>query len=127
MSRRTFLLGFGIAVVALAFAVTAAVLGPAPGVTEANARRIRPGMKLREVEAILGARGLGMTDGTASTLFRPEPYLWAGPQARVLVVFTYGEPAEADWHEPRVAANGVTFNRTGSLNLLSRLRSWLGW
>jgi hypothetical protein len=127
MSRRTFLLGIGIAVVALAFAVTDWVVGPAPGVTEANARRIKPGMTLREVEAILGARGLCVWDGTSSTIFRPHPYLWAGPDARVIVEFTNGGTAEEAWREQRVVRNGVTFQRSAPSNLLARLRSWLGW
>jgi hypothetical protein len=125
--RLVYLSGLGLALVALAFVVTDAALGPRPGVTEANARRIRPGMTLREVETVLGGRGLCMADGTASTVFHPEPYLWAGPDARILVVFTSAGLAEADWHEPRVATNGVTFQRTASPTLLERLRTWLGW
>jgi hypothetical protein len=126
MSRRTFLLGLGIAVVALAFAVTDGVIGPTPGLTEANARRIKPGMTLREVEAILGARGLCMGDGTRS-FYYPLPYLWAGPDARVIVEFSLGGPAEEAWREQRVVRNGVSFQRTASPNPLARLRSWLGW
>jgi hypothetical protein len=53
MSRGVYLLGVGMALVALAFVVTDALLWE-PGVTEANVRRIRVGMTMAEVEALLG-------------------------------------------------------------------------
>jgi hypothetical protein len=124
MSRGVFLLGVGIAVVALAFAVTDCVIGPAPGVTEANARRIRPGMTLREVEAILGARGLWLGDGTGS-FFLPEPYVWTGPGGSVVVELARSASEKDGW-EQRVVRNGVHFRQTASLNLPAHLRSWLG-
>ncbi len=54
MSRFIYLLGLGLALIGLAFAVTDWAMGPCPGVTEASVRRIKPGMTLLEVEAILG-------------------------------------------------------------------------
>src|SRR5262249_13549920 len=54
MPRLVYLLGVGIGLVAVAFALTCQILGPAPGVTEANAKRIQKGMALPEVEALLG-------------------------------------------------------------------------
>src|SRR5260370_36465154 len=54
MSRRVYLLGVGLALVALALAFTDWALSLQPGVTEANAKRIRAGMTLAEVEALLG-------------------------------------------------------------------------
>src|SRR5262245_32083334 len=54
MPRRVYLLGVGLALVALALAITDAVMGPSPGVTEANVRRIRVGMGMKEVAARLG-------------------------------------------------------------------------
>jgi hypothetical protein len=56
MSRLVFRLGVGIALVALAFVVTDHVLTPpfTPGATEANVKRLRPGMTPEEVDAILG-------------------------------------------------------------------------
>jgi hypothetical protein len=57
MSRRVYLLGVGLALVALALAVTDWALSLRYGVTEANYRRIRPGMTLEQVEAILGPPG----------------------------------------------------------------------
>jgi hypothetical protein len=56
MSRRLYLLGVG---VALALAVTDWTLGLPPEVTEAKVRRVRPGMNLQEVEALLGVAGPG--------------------------------------------------------------------
>jgi hypothetical protein len=53
MSRWVYLLGVGLALVALALAVTDAAMGPEPGVTEANLARVR-GLTLAEVEALMG-------------------------------------------------------------------------
>jgi hypothetical protein len=125
MSRRVFLLGVGLALVALALALTGVVMGPTPGVTEANARRILPGMTPREVEAILGGRGWCAEDGTGS-FYRPRAYLWEGPGARVVVEFARSASEEDGWEE-KVVRNGVTFHRTASPNPLARLRAWLGW
>jgi hypothetical protein len=54
MPRFIYLLGLGLALIGLALAVTDWVIGPAPGVSEANVRRIKPGMTVKDVEAILG-------------------------------------------------------------------------
>jgi hypothetical protein len=56
MSKRVFLLGLGLTLVALALAVTDWLLTPppTPGVTEANVKRLRLGMTLEEVESMLG-------------------------------------------------------------------------
>jgi hypothetical protein len=124
MSRGVYLLGVSIAVVALAFAVTDWVIGPTPGVTETNARRIKPGMTLREMEAILGARGVGMVDAPGSTIFFSR--YWTGPNGRVVVKLDLSASKAGGW-ELKVARNGVSFERTASPNPLARLRAWLGW
>jgi hypothetical protein len=62
MPRRVYLLGLGLALVPLALAFTVSVLSLQPGVTEANARRILPGMRLAEVEAILGSHAASEVD-----------------------------------------------------------------
>jgi hypothetical protein len=128
MSRWVYLLGVGLALVALAFVVTDWVIGPSPGVTEANARRIKPGMKLGEVEAILGARGvlrssLHMVGGSSFTLLSGY-YEWTGPDVRVVVGFALSI-SEAEESELKVVR--VRFERTASPNPLARLRTWLGW
>src|SRR5262245_54574584 len=57
MPRIVYLLGVGIGLVVIAFALTCRLLGAAPGVPEANARLLRVGMPLQEVEALLGGPG----------------------------------------------------------------------
>lgn len=53
MSRQVFLLGVGIVLIGLGFALTNRILFQ-PGITEENAGRIRTGMSRAQVEAILG-------------------------------------------------------------------------
>ena len=66
MSRRVYLLGLGlalVALVALALAVTDWALSMRPGVTEANFKRIQPGMTMQQVETLLGGPGERGTGG----------------------------------------------------------------
>jgi hypothetical protein len=83
MSGRVYLLGDGLALVALALGFTDWALSLQPGVTEANVKRIRTGMTLGQVEAILGPPG--GTGYHASTWAIPgTPTVWvvagyAGP------------------------------------------------
>jgi hypothetical protein len=86
MSRRVFLLGIGIALVALALAFTDWALSLRPGVTEANVKRIRPGMTLKEVESILG----GLPSPS------PHPALCTSPASR----------ACSTWLPSRTSADG---------------------
>jgi hypothetical protein len=94
MSRQVYLLGVGLALVALAFTVTAAALGPRPGATEANVRRIRNGMIREEVEAILGGKG-SWGDRPGAPLFRDGSdgrvartyYHWVGADGYASVTF----------------------------------------
>src|SRR5262245_13201917 len=78
MSKRVYLLGAGLLVVG-AFVLTARLLSLRPGVTEANARRIRPGMAPREVEALLG--GPAQDTAPAYQLRGLRRYLSPGPGA----------------------------------------------
>ncbi len=103
MPRWVFLLGVGLLLVALAFVVTCAVLGPSPGITEANVRRIKPGMKPAEVEALLGGRPARMTIESWADemgLLWPDPGVWvwdgATGSARVRVDVT-GRVESARW------------------------------
>jgi hypothetical protein len=127
MSRRVYLLGVAIALVALAFAVTDAVLGPRPGATEANVTRIRNGMTRKEVEAILGGKG-SWGDRPGAPLMRdaswgiPQThYHWVGANGYASVTFSW---SISDGKEQVLDA---CFVRTASPSPLQRLRAWLGW
>ena len=119
MSRRVYLLGVGIVLVVLAFVLTDALLWE-PGVTEANARLVRPGMSLLQAEEIFGEPpGL-------SAKFRPESgppdlCVWIGKTgiARVYLQLTGPQAvqvAEVRWNPKNATESPV-----------ARLRAWLGW
>ena len=114
MSRRVYLLGVGLALVALAFVVTDALLWR-PGVTEANVRRIRPGMKRTEVEAVLGRQN----GGTIIMGGLPRIEVWEGECGVANVQF--------DRQGGTQAAQFLTAPPTRESNPLARLRAWLGW
>src|SRR5215470_17396217 len=80
MSRRVYLLGVGLALVALALAVADWALSLQPGVTEANVRRIRQGMTVPEVEALLGGPG-------RLAIFPDDKvgYIWEADSGRAIV------------------------------------------
>jgi hypothetical protein len=114
MSRRVYLLGVGLALVALALAFTDWALSLRPGITAANIKRIRPGMTVTEVEALLGQRG--------GRYFPEDPppavWVWVGPTRSVWV-----STDDAD----RVVEVTVWQPRKGEVSTLARLRAWLGW
>jgi hypothetical protein len=119
MSKRVYLLGVAIALVAAAFVTTDAVVGPRAGPTEANAKRVKPGMTLREVEAILGGRGrqvLAVYAGGAYAM-----YEWSGSGGIVRVCLCGPMSDE----EPHTVEN-VWFERTAGPSLIERLRTFLG-
>jgi hypothetical protein len=115
MSRRVYLLGLGLALLALALAFTDWALSLQPGVTEANVKRIRPGMTLAEVEALFGCRwraGFINNGSPAEVSFE-----WEGARGVAVVRCDLGQRArQATWHR-----------RERVDSLLSRLRAWLGW
>jgi hypothetical protein len=91
MPRGVYLLGGGLALVALGFALTDALLS-GPGVTAANARRILPGMSREQVERILGGPG----DVEGSELDGPwsaRVYAWRGPEGTAYVFIGYRRAA----------------------------------
>ena len=71
-----------------AFLVTCAALEPAPGITAANVRRIRPGMTREEVEALLGGPHHSASWENMRAVW-PSPWagLWRGSDGCVTVVF----------------------------------------
>jgi hypothetical protein len=83
--RRLAWAGVALTVVALAFGVMVRLLEPPPGVTEANLRRIREGMTLRDVEAILGPvnEEVSWTGGTPCQGIQS----WSGETGFVFVFF----------------------------------------
>src|SRR5262245_47169448 len=119
MSRRVFLVGVAILLVAAAFLATDAALWR-PGPTEANVRRIRAGMTLRQVRAILGRPGKGQFFGSG-----PQTLLWwEGPAGVAFVSFRTHERAEPAEGAGVIPAAFFPSNEPG---IFDRARSWLGW
>jgi hypothetical protein len=121
MPRHVYLLGVGLALVALALAFTDWALSFQPGVTEANVKRIKPGMTMVEVERILGEAGqarVTITEGGREI----SAFQWTGPGAVAYVLFD--EPG------PGRRTQGVrtaTFHPVAGSGPFARLRAWLGW
>jgi hypothetical protein len=127
MSGRVYLLGLGLALLALAFVLTDALLWR-PGVTESNCCRIRVGMPRAEIEKLLGGRGISLGR------YPPNPrcqwdyrFPWMNKNWREQVawvceaggvVVTFDEAGRA------VRAYRVWNEEPG---ILARLRAWLGW
>src|SRR5262245_46758429 len=94
MPRLTYLCGLALLLLAGAF-LLADWLTWQPGVTEANVRRLRPGMPLAEVEAILG--------GKPDDVYGPghdfprQIRAWHGRAGRAWVTVRYGAVDQAGW------------------------------
>ncbi|MCI0464611.1 MAG: outer membrane protein assembly factor BamE [Gemmataceae bacterium] len=121
MPRRVYLLGVGMVLVVLAFVITDALLGSRPGVTEANVRRIRAGMTLQEVEAILGEPGRIVAGGGTLSGWTTV-YSWIGPAGTATVSLRSSMP----WDSPPTVGSAF-FQRTAQPNPLGRLLSRPGW
>jgi hypothetical protein len=126
MSRRVFLWGGGLALVALALAFTDWTLSLQPGVTEANVKRVRAGMSLHEVEAVLGA-GTDWTEPAIKLWPIPgtdDGYvgIWFDAQRRVSQVLIIPEKRKTLLWRP----SDYRFP-SATLDPLARLRAWLGW
>src|SRR5262249_24525820 len=116
------LLGAGLALVALALAFTDWALSLRPGVTEANFKRIRKGMTLAEVQALLGGPGQVATFeiGAAGKVTRRVSYWPAeGGPVRASVWF--------DRHDLVEVAEFLShdFCWVTKPGPLARLRAWL--
>jgi hypothetical protein len=116
MSGRLYLLGAGLALVALGLAFTDWALSLQPGVTAPNARRIRPGMSLSEVEKILG---------------RPADFEMTSPHGhgRRIVMYALWEAPTGNVrvHLDENARVELVEFTTQDETFLDRLRAWLGW
>jgi hypothetical protein len=105
MPRMVFLAGLGVVVIGVAFVFTHRLAYP-PGLTLANCKRLRPGMLLAEVEALLGGPAsweddLSQPNNFPDTLELPEerrqlkrePWRWlrgwGSPQGEVVVVINF--------------------------------------
>jgi hypothetical protein len=124
MPRGVYLLGGGVALVALALALTDALLSET-GVTAASVRRIRPEMSREQVERILG--GPGEVEG--SELDGPwsaHVYAWSGPEGSAYVFIGYLR-ATPGVDEGRGVVRRAFFSpRTAGTGFLPWLRAWLG-
>jgi hypothetical protein len=112
MPRLVYLSGVGLALVALAFVATEAALGPRPGVTAANVERIRPGMPLADVEALLGGKAR----------VGPAFHLWVSDSGEAVV--RVGADGRAEW---AAFLHGPLRPSPPQPGPLARLRAWLGW
>jgi len=123
MSRRVYLLGVGLALVALGLAFTDWALSLQPG-TEPNLRRIRPGMSLADVESLLGSPGrmplvrpmsgprFGGVPDKRARIWENEAgvvRVWLDEYGRVVGITRWCNPAR-----PQRSA-------------FAQLRAWLGW
>ena len=117
MSRWVYLLGAGLALVALGFVVTDALLWE-PDATEANAKRIREGMTVQEASAILGKSGTVMYQCEKDQQGPLALCIWSGKAGRVTAYLDGGGRIyEVIWEPSAAAPPGP----------LARLRTWLGW
>jgi hypothetical protein len=115
MPKRALLLLAGMALVALALLLTDRLLWQ-PGLTEDNVRRIRPGMTLAEVEALLGGPAADSFEMPADyPAYRWQREWREGGEVVVVRFFADGRV---------MAAAGRGRPQSGPL---ARLRAWLGW
>jgi hypothetical protein len=123
MPKFIYLIGLGLAAVGLAFGLLDCVMGPSPGVTEANSRRIQQGMTLKEVQAILGSSGQWCAKGgglCGGVVIQHSLFTWKGTHGTAFVSFSsLGDDV------PQVV-NGVNFQRAAGPGPFARLQAWLG-
>src|SRR5262249_16089417 len=120
MPKRVYLLGVGVALVALGLVLTDELLSLGPGVTQANVERIRAGMTREEVTAILRAPSGSLLDGGS--------VWWVGERGAAIVSFEQGLAAEAMFFPREHETTRMLRNLSPreSPGPYQRLRSWLG-
>ena len=130
MSRGVYLLGVGISLVAMTFVVTDALLWE-PGVTEANVQRIRRGMALTEVEAILGKpsrccvyRNCGFPNVALGERYER---LASSYEVRIFWRVQGAEVGFVIFRGTRVLCTCFDLSKSPCPSPLARLRAWLGW
>src|SRR5262245_15748198 len=120
MPRMVYLLGVGILLVSVAFLLTDAMVPrPSAGVSEAAVRRVKAGMTLKEVEAILGGPGrpLPIMEGSNRPI---TAYRWDGANGVAVVIF------DLTTDPPEEVARSAIFEQVPEPGPLPRLRAWLG-
>ena len=96
-----------------------------PGLTVEHARRIRPGMTLAEVNALLG-KPPAPHHGCYID-FEAGP-AWTGAEGAVCVLFgADGRARRAYWATQWGQGRRLVAPPQRTPGLLSRLRAWLGW
>jgi hypothetical protein len=125
MSRQVYLLGVALVLLALGFLITEAALGSRPGVTEANVKRIRPGMTLGAVEVLLGGPGqFALLPGDK------VGYIWEAGSGQAVVELTMTavswQSAHGSLRERTLRVRQARWEPSRSPPL-DRLRAWLGW
>jgi hypothetical protein len=118
MRKRALLWLAGVALVVGALLLTDRLLW-APGLTEDNVRRIRPGMTLAKVEALLGGPGVCLMASGKGRYFLD--YRWAGAEGDAAVLFRRDGDAS-----PKLVMT-TSFTRATRPPFLARLRAWFGW
>ncbi|MCI0461289.1 MAG: hypothetical protein L0Z62_30445 [Gemmataceae bacterium] len=116
MSKRVYLLGVGVVLVVFAFLLMDWLLWE-PGVTEANVRRVLPGMTFPMVKAILGPPARGSADlapGFTQTLS------WGGEDGDVVITFSKDGGVAVKLFIPAPT-------RLRRLAPLRRFHAWFGW
>src|SRR5262245_34396305 len=107
MPRLVYLLGVGLLLGGGALALTHELLGPWRGVNVCDVRRMKPGMTMPEVEAVLGGPPTKRTDIVWGRGWSPKDrsafLRWSGQSGVVWVVMNAGRVRQADWFlaEPR--------------------------
>jgi hypothetical protein len=128
LGRQVLWFGVAVTVLLLAYGLTDRLLTPPPGPTEANARRIRPGMTRAQVEALLGGPGDGFV-GFRLNYLVTEPgcvrspelsiYAWTGVEGVTEVFFASDDG-------PNDLVEDVRFEAAARPSLPQPIRSWFG-
>ncbi len=123
MPRWVFLLGVGglLVAVAIAFIVAYGLIERAPGVTEANVRRIRERMTEAEVEAILGGKGLRGLVIVGGIWW--EDRIWSSQHGSACITFNRSSAIRDKWRVRTAAWTPAVLPPPPH----DRLRAWLGW